>query len=147
MIQRTPQEGADFLGMNVACFSLKNGEYEYRAFEPNYLPFSMKWLEFIDLARNEDANQFYKQNWLTLTKTLAQENYDSIFIPTKSGEYIMIRDADENRFYEAGRLVGFEQGYKIPVKVDKWEKKTYVPYSKEDDAGSSDEQDTEHKAI
>ena len=107
----------------------------------------MKWLEFIDLARNEDANQFYKQNWMTLTKTLAQENYDSIFIPTKSGEYIMIRDADENRFYEVGRLVGFEQGYKIPVKVDKWEKKTYVPYSKEGDAGSSDEQDTEHKAI
>lgn len=74
-------------------------------------------------------------------------NITNIFIPTKSGEYIMIRDADENRFYEAGRLVGFEQGYKIPVKVDKWEKKTYVPYSKEDDAGSSDEQDTEHKAI
>lgn len=147
MIQRTPQEWADFLGMKVACFSLKNGEYEYRAFEQNYLPFSMKWLDLIDVARKEDANQFYKRNWMTLTKTLAQENYDSIFIPTKSGEYIMIRDVDENRVYEVGRLVGFEQGYKIPVKVDKWEKKTYVPYSKEDDAGSSDEQDTEHKAI
>lgn len=64
MINRTPQEWADFLGMKIACFSIAKGEYAYYAINLQENPFTQKWVEHLDDIQNQQTQTSFIKSML-----------------------------------------------------------------------------------
>lgn len=130
MINRTPQEWADFLGMKIACFSIAKNEYAYFAINLQENPFTQAWTKHLDeIQKSTDAEDFYKTYMWDLTKGLAINKYNNIFVPMQSGDIKMIVSNDNGEFhtFTVGRLKSIKDAYKLPITVSSWDKTVYVP--------------------
>ena len=130
MINRTPQEWADFLGMKIACFSIAKGEYAYYAINLQENPFTQTWTEYLeDIQKSTDADEFYKEYVWDLTKSLATQKYNTVFVPMQAAEIKMIvsNDNGKTHTFTVGRLKSINDAYKLPIVVNTWDKTVYVP--------------------
>lgn len=125
---KTPQEWADFLNKRIACFRV-NDKYEYRALNPNVIPFSSQWLQFLEFEKDETATNFYKKYRWQMTKVLATNYYDSLFIIMPTGEDKIVQEAGEGtRRYIEGRVDTIDKASEpINYEIDVWDKNIYEP--------------------
>lgn len=125
---RTPQEWADFLNKKIACFKV-NDKYEYRSLNPNALPFSSQWLQFLEFEKDETATNFYKKYRWQMTKVLATNYYDSLFIISPSGEDKIVQEVGEKtRRYIEGYVNTIDKASEsINYEIDTWDKNIYEP--------------------
>ena len=153
MLSKTPQEWADFLGVKVVCLSIGTNMYEYRAIEYPYLPFSSAWLEYLPATLEySNPEDFYKKYRWLLTKTLAKNKYDTIFIPTNIGDVNCLETKDDGHKYVVGRVSTIsESSSLLPITTKKWDKTVYVPSYYEEDTdevdGSEDVESTEGQVV
>jgi len=126
---KTPQEWANFLNKRIACFKINN-KYEYRALNPNVIPFSSRWLQFLEFEKDETATNFYKKYRWQMTKVLATNYYDSLFVIIPSGEDKIVQEAGEGtRRYIAGRVDTIDKASEsINYEIDAWDKNIYEPF-------------------
>lgn len=126
---RTPQEWADFLNKRIACFKI-NDKYEYRALNPNVIPFSSQWLQFLEFEKNETATNFYKKYRWQMTRVLATNCYDSLFVITPKGEDKIVQEASkETRRYIEGYVDTIDKASEsINYEIDSWDKNVYEPF-------------------
>lgn len=125
---KTPQEWADFLNKRIACFRV-NDKYEYRALNPNVIPFSSQWLQFLEFEKDETATNFYKKYRWQMTRVLATNYYDSLFVIMPSGEDKIVQEAGEGtRRYIEGRIDTIDKASEpINYEIDVWDKNIYEP--------------------
>lgn len=125
---KTPQEWADFLNKRIACFKVNN-KYEYRALNPNVIPFSSQWLQFLEFEKDETATNFYKKYRWQMTRVLATNYYDSLFVIMPSGEDKIVQEAGEGtRRYIEGRIDTIDKASEpINYEIDVWDKNIYEP--------------------
>lgn len=125
---KTPQEWANFLNKRIACFKVNN-KYEYRALNPNVIPFSSQWLQFLEFEKDETATNFYKKYRWQMTKVLATNYYDSLFIIMPMGEDKIVQEAGEGtRRYIEGRVDTIDKASEpINYEIDAWDKNIYEP--------------------
>ena len=125
---KTPQEWANFLNKRIACFKVNN-KYEYRALNPNVIPFSSQWLQFLEFEKDETATNFYKKYRWQMTKVLATNYYDSLFIIMPMGEDKIVQEAGEGtRRYIEGRVDTIDKASEpINYEIDVWDKNIYEP--------------------
>lgn len=125
---KTPQEWADFLNKRIACFKVNN-KYEYRALNPNVIPFSSQWLQFLEFEKDETATNFYRKYKWQMTKVLATNYYDSLFIITPNGKSKIVQEAgEETRRYIEGRVDTIDKASdSINYEIGVWDKNVYEP--------------------
>lgn len=123
---RTPQEWADFLNKRIACFKVNN-RYEYRALNPNAIPFSSQWSQFLEFKKDETATNFYKNYKEQMDKVLATNYYDSLFIITPNGKSKIVQGAgEETKRYIEGRVDTIDKASdSINYEIDAWDKNIY----------------------
>lgn len=141
IFNKSPQEMADFLEMKIIC----NSHCEYHAIPLNTLPFSPRWEMYKEEVESyNDAEKFYKDYRMALTRILATENYNNYFIPTDDGDLKMLISAEDGTH-------SFVKGYHLPLdketllnipKALKWDKIVYVP-QQETVAKKKDREDNE----
>lgn len=136
---KTPQEWSDFLNKKIACFKINN-KYEYRALNPNVIPFSSPWLQFLELEQDQSAADFYKKYRWQMTKVLATNYYDSLFIIAPNGEEKIIQTSeDESKRYIVGYVDTVDKASeKIDCDVLEWDKHVYEPAIEEPDKPNKD---------
>lgn len=129
MLERTPQEWADFLGTKVVCFAESSDSYAYYAIELYELPFTYKWKEHLnEIKASNSPEEFFKKNYWDMTSTLAAQKYNSIFVPVDKGDIKMLRtEVDGTHDFVFGRIKSIDDAYRLPIDTQKWDKTVYTP--------------------
>lgn len=131
MIERTIQEWSNFLGLKIICFKLGTNTYKYIGIDTEYIPFSTKWSEYLgDIIQTDEPEEFYKNNKWNLTKILAKDSYDSLFIPDENGNLYCLKLNNNKHIYVKGKLEDPIKGFIIPIECSKWDKTIYEPEKK-----------------